>query len=134
MVPTMMTCLIMTFIINSKNSGVKLPHPPRYYRHETVKKSFLPFRFLIVAQGNGRVKEKTMKYELMPNDCHKSFYGKAIVERDENGNETLYSYGTKIITRTAEGELIKHWFGYTATTQRHIAAFCGLNKKEYEEL
>lgn len=73
-------------------------------------------------------------YELMPNDGHKSFYGKAKVVIDANGAETLYSYDTKIITRTSDGALIKHWNGYSATTQRHIRAFCGLNKAEYEAL
>ena len=34
------------------------------------------------------------KFELMPNDGRKSFYGKAIVEIDNEGSETLYSYGT----------------------------------------
>lgn len=73
-------------------------------------------------------------YELTPNDSRKSFYGKAKICEDENGNRTLYSYGTKILTITASGEFIKHWDGWTATTGRHIAAFCGLNKKEFEAL
>lgn len=45
------------------------------------------------------------RYELAPNGTQKSFYGKAIVEIDNAGNETLYSYNTPI-----------------------IKAFCGLNK------
>lgn len=73
-------------------------------------------------------------YELMPNNGRKSFYGKAIVEVEPNGNETLYSYHTPIITRTPQGVLIKLWHGWTATTGRHIAAFCGLNKREFEAL
>lgn len=75
-----------------------------------------------------------MRYELIPNDSRQSFYGKAYVEREADGSETLYSYNTKIITRTADGRLVKHWTGWTATTGRHIAAFCGLNKKEFLEL
>lgn len=39
------------------------------------------------------------KYELIPNNGQKSFYGKAIVEVDQNGNETLYSYNTPIIKK-----------------------------------
>ena len=72
------------------------------------------------------------RYELIPTDGRKSFYGKAIVE--ENGTETLYSYNTPIITRLVSGELVKLWNGWTATTGRHIAAFCGLNKTEYMNL
>ena len=73
-------------------------------------------------------------YDLNPTKSHKSFYGKAKIYEDENGNKTLYSYGTKILTITASGEFIKHWHGWTYTTGRHIAAFCGLNKKEFEAL
>lgn len=55
----------------------------------------------------------------------KSFYGKAVVEIDNAGNETLYSYNTPIIKRLASGELVKLWGD---TTGKHIKAFCGLNK------
>ena len=79
-------------------------------------------------------KEKMKKYELIPTNGRKSFYGKAIVKVDENKNEILYSYGTPIIKKTATGELVKLWDGWTATTGRHIAAFCGLNKVEYMKL
>lgn len=48
------------------------------------------------------------KFELMPNDRRKSFYGKAIVEIDNEGSETLYSYGTPILTKRTNGEMIKH--------------------------
>lgn len=73
-------------------------------------------------------------YELMPTDGRKSFYGKAIVSIDDTGAETLYSYGTPIITRKASGELVKLWYGWTSTTGRHIKAFCGLNKAQYIKL
>lgn len=74
------------------------------------------------------------RYELIPTDGRKSFYGKAIIEVEENGTETLYSYNTPIIKRLVSGELVKLWNGWTATTGRHIAAFCGLNKTEYMNL
>ncbi|CDC05058.1 unknown [[Clostridium] leptum CAG:27] len=77
----------------------------------------------------------TMKrYKLTPTDGRKSFYGKAIVEIADDGTETLYSYDTPIIKRTNAGELVKLWDGWSATTGRHIAAFCGLNKAEYMSL
>ena len=71
------------------------------------------------------------KYELIPNNGRKSFYGKAVVEVADDGSETLYSYNTAIIKRTAAGELVKLWDGWSATTGRHINAFCGLNKAAY---
>ena len=39
------------------------------------------------------------KYELIPTDGRKSFYGKAVVIVEDNGTETLYSYNTPIIKR-----------------------------------
>ena len=74
------------------------------------------------------------KFELMLNDGCKSFYGKAIVEIDNEGSETLYSYGTPILTKRTNGEMVKHWDGWSATTGRHIKAFCGLNKAQYTAL
>ena len=74
------------------------------------------------------------KFELMPNDGRKSFYGKAVVEIDNEGSETLYSYGTRIITKRTNGEMVKHWDGWSATTGRHIKAFCGLSKAQYTAL
>lgn len=74
------------------------------------------------------------QYDLMPIDGRKSFYGKARVKVADDGSETLYSYETKIITRTPSGEFVKHWGGWSATTGRHIKAFCGLNKAEYMKL
>jgi hypothetical protein len=75
-----------------------------------------------------------MFYELTPTDGRKSFYGKARVEVDNQCNQTLYSYNTKILTITASGEYMKHWNDWSATTGRHIKAFCGLNKKGFLKL
>ena len=74
------------------------------------------------------------KYELIPTDGRKSFYGKAVVIVEDNGTETLYSYGTPIIKRLVSGELVKLWSGWSATTGRPIQAFCGLNKAAYMNL
>lgn len=74
-------------------------------------------------------------YELTPTNNQASFYGKAIVIIDDEGTETLISYDTPIIERTADGKLNRLWFGdWTATTGRHIKSFCGLNKKQFMEL
>lgn len=74
------------------------------------------------------------RYELIPTDGRKSFYGKALVEITQDGTETLYSYNTPIIKRTPAGNLVKVWDGWTATTGRHIKAFCGLDKKQFAAL
>ena len=73
-------------------------------------------------------------YELSPTDSRKSFYGKARVLVEDNGTETLYSYDTAIIKRIPGGELVRLWAGWSATTGRHIAAFCGLNKAGFMAL
>lgn len=74
-------------------------------------------------------------YELTPINNQASFYGKAKVVIDDDGTETLLSYDTPIIRRTADGKLSRLWFDdWTATTGRHIKAFCGLNKKQFMAL
>ena len=78
--------------------------------------------------------------ELQPNNGRKSFYGKALVERKENGNEVLYSYNTPIIERTAKGDLIPLVAVQdvdcvmSKTTCTHLNSFCGLNKADYRKL
>lgn len=71
------------------------------------------------------------RYELKPITKQKSFYGKAVVEVNDDGSEILYSYEIPIIKRTKEGKLIRLWNDYSNTTGKHIKAFCGLNKKEF---
>lgn len=73
-------------------------------------------------------------YELTPTNGQKSFYGKAIVKIEDDGTEVLESYGTPVIKKLNNGELIRLYDGYTQTTVKHIKAFCGLNKKEYMSL
>lgn len=73
-------------------------------------------------------------YELIPRDSRKSFYGKAIVIEQENGDLALQSYSTIVLIKKSDGKLIRTWDGWSATTGRHIASFCGLNKKQYLEL
>ena len=73
-------------------------------------------------------------YELTPIDGHKSFYGKAKVVVADDGTETLYSYDTPIMKRTANGEFIRMWEGWSATTGRQIAAFCGMTRSTFMKL
>lgn len=65
---------------------------------------------------------------LKPVDGRKSFYNKAIVCTEDDGTETLLSYGTPVIKRDRNGNLIRLWNGYSVTTMRHVNAFCGINK------
>lgn len=77
--------------------------------------------------------------ELTPSDSRKSFYGKARVE-ESNGNKTLISYNTAVCRITSKGKFVRLWGGYSATTMRHINAFCntyGINgggKKWWDSL
>lgn len=72
-------------------------------------------------------------YELQPKDSHKSFYKKAFVIYAD-GVEYLQSYNTIVAVKTDDGTIHRTWDGYSATTQRHIKAFAGLNKHEYLSL
>ena len=74
------------------------------------------------------------RYELIPIDGRKSFYGKVIVEMKDDGSETLYSYGTPVIKCDPLKNLERLYDGWSLTTGRHIKAFCGLNKKEFFDL
>lgn len=71
-------------------------------------------------------------YELKPVDGRKSFYGKAIVEIFDNGDEYLFSYNQPIMRRDKDGNIKRLYFGeWTQTTGRHIKAFCGMDKKTF---
>ena len=75
------------------------------------------------------------KYELVPANGRKSFYGKAIVEVDDYGVETLFSYQTPIIKKFPNGTLKKLYDeAPSLTTSTHIKSFCGLTKREFMAL
>ena len=52
----------------------------------------------------------------------------------DDGSEVLQSYETQVLRRYSDGTLYRLWNGWSATTGKHIKAFCGLNKKQYLEL
>ena len=75
------------------------------------------------------------KYELAPRNGRKSFYGKAIVEVDDYGVETLFSYQTPIIKKFSNGTLKRLYDEVPSlTTSTHIKSFCGLTKREFMAL
>jgi hypothetical protein len=61
-------------------------------------------------------------YKLNPTNNQKSFYGKAIVIKKDNGDIELKSYNT-IVARIHNGQFQRLWSGYSATTMKHINAF-----------
>lgn len=72
--------------------------------------------------------------ELAPRDGHKSFYGKAVVRTYDDGTEVLRSYETDVIRRNADGSLTRLWGGWSATTGRHVASFCGIGKAVWDKM
>ena len=70
---------------------------------------------------------------LVPRDGHKSFYGKAVVRTYDDGTSVLRSYATDVMSRLPDGTLVRHWDDWSATTGRHIAAFCGINKAAWDK-
>lgn len=63
------------------------------------------------------------EFELRPIDGRKSFYCKAIVIEKDNGDVDLRSYQT-VVCGIRNGKFVKFWDDYSATTMRHIKAFC----------
>ena len=74
-------------------------------------------------------------YKLTPKNGRKSFYGKAIIEVDDYGVETLFSYLTPIIKRFPNGTLKRLYDEEPSfTTVTHIKSFCGLTKRQFMAL
>lgn len=61
-------------------------------------------------------------FELKPTNNRKSFYGKAHVIEQENGDVELVSY-TTTVARIRNGNFQRLWDGYSATTMNHINSF-----------
>lgn len=62
------------------------------------------------------------KRPLIPNDSHKSFYGKAYEVLFCDGLHCI-SYTTEVCMIDNNGVFIRLWSGYSYTTMRHINAF-----------
>ena len=82
------------------------------------------------------------EYELMPQyDARQSFYGKARVRVDDNGNKFLFSYNVPVMWWDAKHmNLHRLWDGWSSTTGRHVKEFslqCGckaVTKKEWGKM
>ena len=66
-----------------------------------------------------------MKMFDLPVMCgrEKSFYGKAKVIEQDNGEKVLQSYNTQVCKITSGGEFVRMWSGYSVTTMRHVDSF-----------
>lgn len=66
-----------------------------------------------------------MKVYELPNvgDSRKSFYGKAQVIEQENGEIILQSYDTQVCKLDKDGNFVRLWWGYSGTTMRHVNSF-----------
>lgn len=75
-----------------------------------------------------------MRFDLKP-DNRKSFYGKAQVELEDNGAMVLLSYGAPIVRQYKDGTIKRLYKReLSQTTTRHLIAFCGLHKEDFEKL
>ena len=69
----------------------------------------------------------------------KSFGNKALVREENTNTAVLISYNT-VVCRVQNNKLVRLWNDYSATTMRHINAFCtaynlpAMTKKEWEAL
>lgn len=82
---------------------------------------------------NGEMVKVVNVYEACPVGNQKSFYGKAKVFILANGMSVLKSYNTLILVKDGE-RLMKLWDGWSATTGKHIYSFCGICKKEWDNM
>lgn len=73
--------------------------------------------------------------ELVPTNGRKSFYGKAMIDTTNEG-EVLVSYGTRIILKKRNNELIPlaNPEVLSHTTCTHLKSFCNITKREYIKL
>lgn len=56
-------------------------------------------------------------------DSNKSYYGKANIIRDNDGNLYLMSYRTIVCYFDNRGIFHRTWGGYSATTMKHVNTF-----------
>lgn len=89
-----------------------------------------------------RIAEGFSETEIIPNCSRrqKSFYGKAHEITLANGDKYLQSYETIVAKIDSKGEFTRLWYGWSATTAKHIDSFRrsnglpGIGKAEWEKL
>lgn len=70
----------------------------------------------------------------LPEQNQIDFYRKAKVVVQDDGSETLYSYDTAVLRKNVDGTYTRLWDSYSTTTGKHIKAFSGMTKKEFDKL
>lgn len=104
-------------------------------KEEENNRYFEKLKWFIIDNCNGL--NRDYKVELPSYDIQKSFYRKAYIHFNTyeytNYVITLYSYNTPILS-IENGVFKRLWDEWSATTGRHIKAFCGFNKKEFFEI
>ena len=60
-------------------------------------------------------------------DSRKSFYGKAMVETLDNGDQVLYSYNTEVASIRGGKFETTYAATYSQTTRRHVREFARQN-------
>lgn len=76
------------------------------------------------------------EFEPLPLGRQKEFYGKCSIKQWDNGLKILRSYKTDVAAILPNGDFIRLWGGYSATTLRHVDAFIGrsIGKKEWDAM
>lgn len=82
---------------------------------------------------NGEMVKVLEVFEACPVGNQKSFYGKAKVFILANEMSVLKSYNTLILVKDGK-RFLKLWDDWSATTGKHIHSFCGMGKKDFEQL
>jgi len=98
------------------------------------------YRYQLLNMEN--IRRGFSEYELIPNCSRrqKSFYGKAKIIMLANGDKYLQSYETIVAKIDRKGKFSRLWYGWSATTAKHIDSFRrenglpGICKADWEKL
>lgn len=52
-------------------------------------------------------------------------YMQAYIKYYDDGSQILQSYNTDVVKRTPDGQYIRLWGSWSATTNKHVHAYCG---------
>lgn len=99
----------------------------------------VPNKYYLLEGLENRKKVQKMKISELKATFQKSYYQKAFVLQDNDGNVYLQSYRT-IVCGFVGGKLERYWDGYSRTTMNHLNDFMKfinmpqMNKKSWNDL
>ena len=99
----------------------------------------VPNKYHLLEGLENRKKVQKMKISELKATFQKSYYQKAFVLQDNDGNVYLQSYRT-IVCGFVGGKLERYWDGYSRTTMNHLNDFMKfinmpqMNKKSWNDL